>query len=117
MTLLPHYLNYCEICDWSGVAGSCPNCNGDRGLRLFVRAEQPAPDDAPSGTPRRLYENYGSDDPWSPTPHGSMAEDTYIESNGETLRVVGVVAAGWQNQDYEESIPWSAIDRLRGGES
>jgi hypothetical protein len=25
-------LLFCEICQWYGVAGECPNCNGDRGL-------------------------------------------------------------------------------------
>ena len=34
------YVNVCTLCGWSGRATSCPNCNGDRGLKLFERADE-----------------------------------------------------------------------------
>lgn len=30
-------LHLCEVCGWCGSAASCPFCNGDRGLVVFVR--------------------------------------------------------------------------------
>lgn len=111
----PGYLNYCFICRWSGVAGHCPNCNGYRGLILYVRAEsEPA---APESTKS----------------HGMvLTADTYVPANPETgdrARIVATVAApeepskldGRTNAERDAAIaatraPAPDADSRKGGE-